>query len=81
MAGLSYNEMSAARWQTPVTLPVDGTLVTRSLGDWILLNNGLFTESYWCARGSLVCLQAAHKACGGRAPACEPGMSGHFWSC
>jgi hypothetical protein len=47
MAGLSYNEMSAERWQTPVTLPIDGTPVTRTLGDWILVNSGLFTESYW----------------------------------
>lgn len=47
MAGLSYNEMSADRWQTPVTLPIDGTPVTRSLGNWILVNSGLFTESYW----------------------------------
>lgn len=47
MAGLSYNEMSAARWQRQVTLPEGDGLVTRSLGDWILLQNGMFTESYW----------------------------------
>ncbi len=47
MAGLSYNEMSAARWSKLVTYPVDGVPVTRTLGEWILLNNGLFTDSYW----------------------------------
>lgn len=47
MAGLSYNEMSAARWSTPLTLPEAGGPVTRRFGDWVLLNNGLFTESYW----------------------------------
>jgi len=47
MAGLSYNEMSAARWSTPVTLPENGAPVTRTLGEWVLINNGMFTESYW----------------------------------
>jgi hypothetical protein len=47
MAGLSYNEMSAARWQTLVTYPVDGVPVTHTLGEWVLINSGLFIESYW----------------------------------
>jgi hypothetical protein len=47
MAGLSYNEMSAARWSTPVTYPVNGVPVTHTLGEWVLINSGLFTESYW----------------------------------
>jgi hypothetical protein len=50
MAGLSYNEMSAARWSTLVTYPENGVLVTRTMGEWILVNNGLFTDSYWCVR-------------------------------
>lgn len=43
MAALSINEMGAERWSAPLT--VDG--VTHTLGEWVLINNGLFTESYW----------------------------------
>jgi hypothetical protein len=47
MAALSYNEMSAPRWATPVTIPENGMPVTRTMGEWVLLSNGLFTEPYW----------------------------------
>lgn len=48
MAALSYNEMSSPRWSTPVTFPdANGVPTTRTLGDWVLINSGLFTESYW----------------------------------
>lgn len=40
---LALNEMSAPRWSMPLTF--DG--VTRPMGEWVLLNSGLFTESYW----------------------------------
>jgi hypothetical protein len=35
--------MSAPRWQTPLTF--DG--ITRPMGEWVLLNSGLFIEPYW----------------------------------
>jgi len=48
MAALSYNEMSSPRWSTPVTFPdANGVPTTRTLGEWVLINSGLFTESYW----------------------------------
>jgi hypothetical protein len=40
---LGINEMSHPRWSTPLTF--DGT--TRTMGEWVLINSGLFTESYW----------------------------------
>ncbi|KAF6261001.1 ATP-binding cassette transporter [Scenedesmus sp. NREL 46B-D3] len=40
---LAFNEMSAPRWATPLTF--GGT--TRTMGEWVLINSGLFTESYW----------------------------------
>jgi hypothetical protein len=40
---LAVNEMSAPRWSTPFT--ADG--VTRPIGEWVLLNNGMWTASYW----------------------------------
>eukprot|EP00879_Flechtneria_rotunda_P006755 GHRR01007099.1.p1 GENE.GHRR01007099.1~~GHRR01007099.1.p1 ORF type:complete len:1177 (+),score=387.98 GHRR01007099.1:1343-4873(+) len=43
MNALSINEMTAARWSTPLT--VDD--VTRPVGEWVLISNGLFTASYW----------------------------------
>lgn len=48
MAGMSYNEMSAARWSTLRTFPDDnGVPTTRTMGEWILVTNGLFTEEFW----------------------------------
>lgn len=43
MSALAYNEMSAPRWSNLVT--IDGT--THTMGEWVLINNGLFTEPYW----------------------------------
>lgn len=49
---LAYNEMSAPRWSQPLT--IGGT--THTLGEWVLINSGLFTEPYWRWMPALVLL-------------------------
>uniref|UniRef100_A0A383WGZ5 ABC transporter domain-containing protein n=1 Tax=Tetradesmus obliquus TaxID=3088 RepID=A0A383WGZ5_TETOB len=49
---LAVNEMSAPRWSAPFT--AEG--VTRPMGEWVLLNSGMWTQPYWRWMPALVLL-------------------------